>query len=74
MISQITFRLFECLNSIAKDYDEIVFTADIGVALFGAGDMMLSKNCEFIGSPYYACMGIAVPAAIGAACARPNKK
>ncbi len=51
---------------------ETVTIADIGASLFGAAEMVLPENAIFVGSPYYACMGYAVPGGLGTACAKPN--
>ena len=57
-------RLFQRLNAfIAED---MVVVADVGDALFGAGDLFIRHRTEFLGPAYYASMGFAVPAGIGA--------
>ena len=63
-------RLFERLNEFIGD-DTIVI-ADVGNALFGAMDLFIHKRTEFLGPAYYASMGFAVPAALGAQMARPK--
>jgi TPP-dependent 2-oxoacid decarboxylase len=63
-------RLFERLNGFIGD-DTIVI-ADVGNALFGAMDLFIHKRTEFLGPAYYASMGFAVPAALGAQTARPK--
>jgi indolepyruvate decarboxylase len=63
-------RLFERLNAFVGD-DTIVI-ADVGNALFGAMDLFIHKSTEFLGPAYYASMGFAVPAALGAQMARPK--
>ena len=63
-------RLFERLNTfIGKD---TIVIADVGNALFGAMDLFIHERTEFLGPAYYASMGFAVPAAIGAQLARPD--
>lgn len=57
-------RFFKRLNSFLAD-DTIVVT-DVGDALFGAADLSIHRKTEFLGPAYYASMGFAVPAAIGA--------
>ena len=47
--------------------------ADVGDALFGATDLFIRGNTEFLGPAYYASMGFAVPAAIGAQMANPKR-
>jgi len=44
--------------------------ADVGNALFGASDLLIRHRTEFLGPAYYASMGFAVPAALGAQMAR----
>jgi len=63
-------RLFELLNAfLTKD---TVVVADIGDALFGAADLFIRHRTEFLGPAYYASMGFAVPASIGAQLANPK--
>jgi indolepyruvate decarboxylase len=63
-------RLFERVNEYL-DNDSIV-VADVGNALFGAADLLIRHRTEFLGPAYYASMGFAVPAALGAQMARPD--
>lgn len=63
-------RLFERLNGFIGD--DTIVVADVGNALFGAMDLFIHKRTEFLGPAYYASMGFAVPAALGAQCARPE--
>lgn len=63
-------RLFERLNSFLSE--ETMVVADVGDALFGAADLFIHHSTEFLGPAYYASMGFAVPAAIGAQLARPR--
>ena len=63
-------RFFERLNSFLED-NTIVVT-DVGDALFGAADLFIHKRTEFLGPAYYASMGFAVPAALGAEIANPE--
>lgn len=63
-------RLFQRLNSFLTDNTVVV--ADVGDALFGATDLFIRQRTEFLGPAYYASMGFAVPASIGAQLA--NKK
>jgi TPP-dependent 2-oxoacid decarboxylase len=63
-------RLFQRLNAfIAED---MVVVADVGDALFGAADLFIRHRTEFLGPAYYASMGFAVPAGIGAQMANPK--
>jgi indolepyruvate decarboxylase len=65
-------RLFQRLNSFLRE-DTIVIS-DVGDALFGATDLNIHQDTEFLGTAYYASMGFAVPAAIGAQLARPERR
>src|SRR5581483_2436695 len=63
-------RLFALLNTFLDD-NTIVVT-DVGDALFGAADLYIHHRTEFLGPAYYASMGFAVPAAVGAQIANPK--
>jgi TPP-dependent 2-oxoacid decarboxylase len=63
-------RLFECLNSFLSA--DTVVVADVGDALFGAADLFIRERTEFLGPAYYASMGFAVPASVGAQMANPR--
>lgn len=63
-------RLFERVNEFLGDSSIVV--ADVGNALFGASDLLIRHRTEFLGPAYYASMGFAVPAALGAQMARPD--
>ncbi len=63
-------RLFQRLNSFLSDNTVVI--ADVGDALFGAADLFIHKRTEFLGTAYYASMGFAVPAALGAQMANPR--
>ena len=63
-------RLFERLNAFLSENTIVV--ADVGNALFGASDLFIRCRTEFLGPAYYASMGFAVPAALGAQLARPD--
>jgi TPP-dependent 2-oxoacid decarboxylase len=63
-------RFFQLLNSFVTD--DTVVVADVGDALFGAADLFIHHRTEFLGPAYYASMGFAVPAGIGAHFANPN--
>jgi TPP-dependent 2-oxoacid decarboxylase len=62
-------RVFQRLNAFLRD--ETIVVVDIGDALFGATDLFIHRRTEFLGPAYYASMGFAVPAAIGAQLASP---
>lgn len=63
-------KLFERLNSFLTANTVVV--ADVGDALFGAADLFIHHRTEFLGPAYYASMGFAVPASIGAQMANPK--
>jgi indolepyruvate decarboxylase len=63
-------RLFERLNSYISA--DTVVVVDVGDALFGAIDLFIRQRTEFIGPAYYASMGFAIPAAIGAQMGNPK--
>jgi len=61
----ITMRaLFSMINDFITD--DMVVISDIGDCLFGAVDLKIHRRTEFISPAYYASMGFAVPASIGA--------
>jgi TPP-dependent 2-oxoacid decarboxylase len=63
-------RLFQRLNWFLKDNTIII--SDVGDALFGSIDLCIYHNAEFLAPAYYASMGFAVPASIGAQLADPK--
>jgi TPP-dependent 2-oxoacid decarboxylase len=63
-------RMFERLNAFLSENSIVI--ADVGNALFGASDLFIRCRTEFLGPAYYASMGFAVPAALGAQLARPE--
>lgn len=63
-------RLFGRLNRLLGD--NMVVIADIGDALFGASDLVMTRRTEFISPAYYTSMGFAVPAAVGTGMAAPE--
>jgi len=56
-------RLFEKINSILTE--DMAVVADIGDSLFGALDMVIRKQNQFICPAFYTSMGFAVPGALG---------
>jgi len=62
--------LFQRINAFLTE--ETVVVADVGDALFGAADLFIHHRTEFLGPAYYASMGFAVPAGIGAQLADPR--
>jgi indolepyruvate decarboxylase len=65
-------RLFERLDAFLTE--DTVVIADVGNALFGAGDLTIYRDTEFLAPAYYASMGFAVPAALGAQLASPGRR
>jgi indolepyruvate decarboxylase len=63
-------RLFERINA-SLNADTVV-VADVGDCLFGATDLFIRHRTEFLGPAYYASMGFAVPACVGAQMANPK--
>ncbi|HEY0456652.1 MAG TPA: thiamine pyrophosphate-dependent enzyme [Verrucomicrobiae bacterium] len=57
-------KLFQRLNGFLTE--DMVVVADVGDALFGAADLYIRHRTEFLGPAYYASMGFAIPAGIGA--------
>jgi TPP-dependent 2-oxoacid decarboxylase len=56
--------VFEYLNSCLTD--DMVVLADVGDALFAGADLIIHGNTKFLSPAYYASLGFAVPASIGA--------
>lgn len=67
-----TDRLIERLNR-ALSADMIV-VCDVGDCLFSAIDLRVHEQSEFLASCFYATMGFAVPAALGAQIACPDRR
>lgn len=63
-----TSRLFHKVNSILSKGLSVV--ADPGDAMFGAIDLSMHEGTDFLATAFYATLGWAVPAAIGAQVAR----
>jgi TPP-dependent 2-oxoacid decarboxylase len=57
-------RLFEALNGAINENTVVI--ADVGDALFGATDLFIRRQTEFLSPAYYTSMGFAVPASVGA--------
>ncbi|CAB4242448.1 Preprotein translocase subunit Tim44 [Methylacidimicrobium sp. AP8] len=62
--------LFAEINRILSP--NIVVIADVGEALFGASELVIRESTEFLSPAYYASLGFAVPASLGAALANPR--
>jgi indolepyruvate decarboxylase len=54
--------------------DDTIVIADVGDALFAATELVTHERGEFLSPAYYTSMGFAVPAALGAAVARPDHR
>lgn len=67
-----TSRMMSILNQHLGE-DTIVI-ADVGDALFAATELLIHDRGEFLSPAYYTSMGFSVPAALGAATARPNHR
>lgn len=63
-------RLFQCLNSFLTSKMNLV--VDVGDSLFGSVDLALPKGTVFLCPTFYASLGFAVPASIGAQLANPK--
>ena len=55
-------RLFQRLNSFLRDNTIVI--SDVGDALFGAADLNIHQDTQFLGTAYYASMGFARSAAV----------
>lgn len=64
-----TVRFFEKINSILTS--EMAVVADIGECLFGAIELVVSKNL-FISPAFYCSMGPAIPGSLGVQMAKPE--
>ncbi|HEY8158528.1 MAG TPA: thiamine pyrophosphate-binding protein [Methylobacter sp.] len=67
-----TARLVERLNQALSP--EMIVVCDVGDCLFAAIDLQVHEQSEFFASSFYATMGFAVPAALGAQIARPDHR
>ncbi len=57
-------RFFARMDGFLRDNTMVI--ADIGDSLFGAADLTIHRQTEFLSPAYYTCMGFGVPAALGA--------
>ena len=55
--------LFGRLNQMLAEHPEMTVIADIGDSLFGAADLEMHRQTEFLSPAYYTSMGFGVPAA-----------
>ena len=67
-----TSRMMSILNQ-HLDENTIVI-ADVGDALFAATELLIHDRGEFLSPAYYTSMGFSIPAALGAATARPDHR
>lgn len=65
-------RLFERLNSFLSS--DMIVIADVGDALFAGLDLFVHNKTRFLSPAYYASVGFAVPAAMGAQFANPKAR
>ncbi len=66
-------RLFQGLNAFITN-EPVVVLADPGDALFGGVDLVLGRDTYFLSPAYYASLGFAIPAAVGAFFADPSRR
>ncbi|MDJ0662531.1 MAG: thiamine pyrophosphate-binding protein [Crocosphaera sp.] len=57
-------RLFERLNLFITN--DMIVMADVGDALFAGADLLVHQKTRFLSPAYYASLGFAVPASLGA--------
>lgn len=67
-----TSRMMRKLNELI-DADTIVI-ADVGDSLFAATELTIHDQGEFLSPAYYTSMGFSIPAALGAATAKPSHR
>jgi len=67
--------LFRRLGAfLSNEANDLIVLADPGDALFAAIDLPVSEVSDFLAPAFYASLGFAVPAAIGAQLARPDER
>ena len=67
-----TSRMMAMLN-LRLD-SEVIVVADVGDSLFAATELTIHDRGEFLSPAYYTSMGFSIPAALGAATARPKHR
>jgi len=67
-----TSRMMGILNR--RIDSEWIVVADVGDSLFAATELTIHDRGEFLSPAYYTSMGFSVPAALGAATARPKHR
>jgi len=65
-------RLVQRLNTALTP--DMVVVSDTGDCLFAAIELRVHEKAEFLASSFYTTMGFAVPAALGAQIARPDRR
>src|SRR6185295_10123376 len=65
-------RLIGRLNAALTP--DMVVVCDVGDCLFAAVELRVHERTEFIASAFYTSMGFGMPAALGAAVARPDRR
>lgn len=67
-----TSRMMAILNQFLDENTIVI--ADVGDSLFAATELLISDRGEFLSPAYYTSMGFSIPAALGAATARPDHR
>ena len=67
-----TSRMMAMLNRRLDS--EVIVVADVGDSLFAATELTIHDRGEFLSPAYYTSMGFSIPAALGAATARPKHR
>jgi alpha-keto-acid decarboxylase len=65
-------RLIGRLNAALQD--DLMVVSDVGDCLFAALELRVTEKSEFLASAFYTTMGFAVPGALGAQIARPDRR
>lgn len=65
-------RLFQRLDLLLGE--GMVVIADIGDSLFGAADLTMTPQTDFVSPAYYTSMGFALPACVGVGKATPERR
>ena len=65
-------RMMPILNDLLGK--ENIVIADIGDSLFGATELVVHEQTDFLSPAYYTSMGFAVPATVGACVAKPDQR
>ncbi len=65
-------RLFQHLNHFLCD--DLTVIPEAGDSLWGASDLRLPEQTDFISQAYYTSMGFAIPAAVGAQLGKPGSR